>query len=100
MIGIAILFIVLGVLVKYGKMYFLIAGYNTMPSSEKEKTNAEGIANVFRNAMFGMALVIISGHLISKFTDDQSIQQTVFFAAIFIGLPYLIIASNLKKNKN
>lgn len=99
MIGIAILFLVLGALVKYGKMYFLIAGYNTMSSSEKEKTNVEEIANVFRNAMFGMALVIIFGYFIGKYTGDISIQKTVFFAAIFIGMPYLIIASNLKKNK-
>jgi hypothetical protein len=99
MIFIAILFLVLGALVKYGKMYFLIAGYNTMSSSEKEKTHVEEIANVFRNTMFGMALIILSGYMISKFTDDPSIQQTVFFAAIFIGVPYLIIASNLKKNK-
>lgn len=99
MIFIVILFFVLGALVKYGKMYFLIAGYNTMSSSEKEKTNVEGIANVFRNAMFGMALVILTGYIISKFTGDPSIQRTVFFAAIFIGVPYLLIASNLKKHK-
>ena len=100
MIGVAILFIILGVLVKYGKMYFLIAGYNTMSSSEKEQVNVETIANVFRNGMFGMALVIIAGYFISKFTGDQSIYRIAFFAAIFVGLPYLIVASNLKKHKN
>jgi len=99
MIFTAILFFVLGALVKYGKMYFLIAGYNTMSSNEKDRVNVEAVANVFRNAMFGMALVILSGYLVSKFTGDPSLQRTVFFAAIFIGMPYLIIASNLKKNK-
>lgn len=99
MIFIAILFLVLGALVKYGKMYFLIAGYNTMSSLEKDKTNVEEIANVFRNAMFGMALVILSGYMVSKFTGDPSIQSTVFMGAIFIGLTYLLIASNLKKHK-
>lgn len=43
------------------KMYWLIAGYNTMTKEEKEKYNIEGIANVFWTAMSGMALVIISG---------------------------------------
>lgn len=38
MIGVAILFIVLGILIKYGKMYWLIAGYNTMPKEEKKNT--------------------------------------------------------------
>jgi len=100
MIGTAILFIVLGALVKYGKMYFLIAGYNTMSSSEKEKINVEAVADVCRNGMFGMAFMIIVGYLISEFTGDQSIQRIVFFAAIFIGLPYLLVASNLKKHKD
>lgn len=49
MIGIAILFIILGILIKYGKMYFLIAGYNTASKEEKEKVDVKGIATVFRN---------------------------------------------------
>ena len=52
MILTAIIFIVLGVLIKYGKMYFLIAGYNTMSKKEKEKYDIKGIATVFKNAMF------------------------------------------------
>ena len=55
----AILFIVFGILIKYGKMYFLIAGYNTMSKEEKEKYDIERIATVFRNVMFGMGFMII-----------------------------------------
>lgn len=73
MIEVAIIFIVLGVLIKYGKMYFLIAGYNTMRKEEKARYNIEGIATVFGNTMFGMALIII------------------------IGIPYLLIKSNSDK---
>jgi hypothetical protein len=47
MIGIPIIFILLGILIKYGKMYFLIAGYNTMSKAEKEKVDIKGIATVF-----------------------------------------------------
>jgi len=36
MILAAIIFIVLGVLIKYGKMYFLIAGYNMMSKNIKK----------------------------------------------------------------
>ncbi|WP_262908453.1 DUF3784 domain-containing protein, partial [Tenacibaculum maritimum] len=35
MIGVAILFIIFGILIKYGKMYWLIAGYNTIPKEQK-----------------------------------------------------------------
>ncbi len=64
MILTAIIFIVLGVLIKYGKMYFLIAGYNTMSKKEKEKYDIKGIATVFKNAMFGMAFMIIIGYFL------------------------------------
>ena len=66
MITVAIIFIVLGILIKYGKMYFLIAGYNTMSKEEKSKYDIEGIATIFRNTMFGMALIVITGYFIAK----------------------------------
>ena len=99
MIGIAILFIVLGILIKYKKIYFLIAGYNTIHKEEKKKYNIEGIANVFRNVMFGMALIIIIGYLTSKITGYPKIQSYTFWISLIIGIPYLIIKSNSKKYK-
>lgn len=80
-------------------MYWLIAGYNTMPKEEKEKYNIEGIANLFRNVMFGMALIIISGYLIAKLTENPNIQNYAFWISMIVGIPYLLIASNSKKYK-
>jgi TRAP-type C4-dicarboxylate transport system permease large subunit len=99
MVGIAILFIVLGILIKYGKMYFLMAGYNTMPKEEKEKYDIKGIANVFRNAMFGMALIIIIGFLIAKGIENPEVENYSFWTSMVIGIPYLLIKSNSKKYK-
>ena len=99
MIGIAILFTILGILIKYGKMYFLIAGYNTMSKEEKEKVDVKGIATVFRNAMFGMALIIITGYFFAKKLENPNIENIAFFGAILIGVPYLLIKSNSKKYK-
>ncbi|MGB0999706.1 MAG: hypothetical protein ACPGVE_05145, partial [Flavobacteriales bacterium] len=59
----------------------------------------EGIANVFRNAMFGMALIIISGYLIAKLTEITNIQNYTFWTSMIVGIPYLLIASNSKKYK-
>ena len=97
MISVALLFIVLGVLIKYGKMYFLIAGYNTMSKEEKEKYDIEGIATVFRNAMFGMAVIIIIGYLLANWLNNPIIEKYLFYGAVFIGIGYLLIASNSKK---
>ena len=99
MILAAIIFIIIGILIKYGKMYWLIAGYNTMPKEEKEKYNIAGIANVFRNVMFGMALIVISGYLITELTENPNIQNYAFWTSMIIGIPYLLIKSNSKKYK-
>ena len=80
-------------------MYWLIAGYNTMPKEEKEKYDIKGIANLFGNVMFGMALIIILGYLISKLTENLSIQSYAFWTSMIIGIPYLLIKSNSKKYK-
>lgn len=65
MIQTAMVFIALGIAIKYGKMHFLMAGYNTMSKEDKAKYDIEGISSVFRNVMFGMALIIILGFGIS-----------------------------------
>ena len=80
-------------------MYFLIAGYNTMPREEKEKYNIAGIATLFGNVMFGMALIIITGYLITELTENPNIQNYAFWASMIIGIPYLLIKSNSKKYK-
>jgi hypothetical protein len=43
---------------KIPKMYFLIAGCTSI-KEEQAKQDIEGIATVFRNAMFGMAFVLL-----------------------------------------
>ncbi|SZD73859.1 Domain of uncharacterised function (DUF3784) [Candidatus Ornithobacterium hominis] len=80
-------------------MYWLVAGYNTMPKEEKEKYNIKGIANLFGNVMFGMAIIIILGYLIAKLTENQSIQNYAFWTSMIIGITYLLIKSNSKKYK-
>lgn len=96
---VAILFIVLGGLIKYGKMYFLIAGYNTMSKTEKEKYDINSIATVFRNAMFGMAALILLGVLVARLTQISQIENIAFWVALVLGIPYLMIRSNAKRFK-
>lgn len=94
-----ILFIVLGALIKYGKMYFLIAGYNTMSTEKKENYDIEGIATVFRNAMFGMALIMLIGLVLNYWLQMPKLKDFFFFGALIIGIPYLLLVSNSNKFK-
>ncbi|WP_299105964.1 DUF3784 domain-containing protein [uncultured Winogradskyella sp.] len=99
MLFISILFIVLGTLIKYGKMYFLIAGYNTMSKEKQKNYDIEGIAAVFRNAMFGMALIMLIGLGLSHWLEIPKLEDYVFFGALTIGVPYILMASNSDKFK-
>ncbi len=95
----AILFIAFGILIKYGKMYFLIAGYNTMSKEEREKYDIEGIATVFKNVMFGMAFIIILGDLVGELTENNNLVNYSFWTAMATGIPYLLFKSNSKRYK-
>lgn len=99
MILVAILFILLGVLVKNGKAYNLIAGYNTLSSEEKEKIDIKGISIVFRNAMFGMAVIIATGSLCTYWFENPSVEWFALIIAIVIGIPYLLVNANSDKYK-
>ena len=100
MIWIAVLFVVLGIAINYGKMYNLIAGYNTKSPQEKEKYNIEKIATLFKNVMFGMALIIVCGYTIAKLLSIPEVEVIAVVVAVVIGLPYLLYHSNSKKYKN
>lgn len=98
-ITVALIFIVLGLLIKYGKLYMLIAGYNTMSKEEQQKVDIQGIASVFRNGMFGMAALLLIGYALSIWLADDRIELYLFFLSIAIGLPYILIVSNANKYK-
>ncbi len=96
---VSIIFILLGFAIKNGKMYYLIAGYNTMSQDEQSKYNIEGIALVFRNVLFAMAIFMLIGFLISKWLDNPKIEVYVVICSVLIGIPYLLIVSNSSKYK-
>ena len=99
MIGISIFFVILGLAIKNGKLYFLMAGFNTLPEEEKKKYDVEGIASVFRNAMFFLGFVISLGYYISQWSEIPEIKFYSFYAALLVGIPYLLINSNKNKYK-
>tara|TARA_B100000809_G_scaffold266411_1_gene329015 strand:- start:2402 stop:2716 length:315 start_codon:yes stop_codon:yes gene_type:complete len=98
-IMVAIIFIVLGLLIKYGKLYMLIAGYNTISKEKQKKVDIQGIASVFRNGMFGMAALLLLGSALSLWLADDRMELYLFFLSIAIGIPYILIVSNSNEYK-
>ena len=99
MIFILILCAVLGVAIKNGKMYWLIAGYNTMSKEEKAKVDIEGIATLFRNVMFVMALAISLLYIATLVYDNPKVESVGTSFIVVVGVLYLIIRSNSSKYK-
>ncbi len=98
MIATALIFIIIGIAIKYGKMYFLIAGYNTLSKEDQKKIDIQGIANLLRNVMFTMALILIAGYfIVHKFNID--IEDILITCTTVIGVLFLVIRSNSKKYK-
>ena len=92
----ALILILMALLIKYGKMYFLIAGYNTMSNAKRRKYNIKKIANLYHNTFMIMALAIIIGFYISKWFNFPIINRISFFISL-VGIPYLLIRINSKK---
>lgn len=74
-----------------------MAGYNTLSEEQKKNYDIEGIATVFRNAMFIMSLIIFAGYLLGLWLENERISLYALFVAIATGIPYLLLRSNSKK---
>jgi len=97
MIPMALFFAALGILIKHGRMYFLIAGYNTMSKEEKAKVDIEGIATLFRNVMLAIALLLCAGKGAAMLLGMPAIESLLIYVVPVSGVIYLLIASNSKK---
>lgn len=97
LIIVAIVFMILGILIKDGKKYNLIAGYNSLSKEEKKKFDIEKIASLFRVVMFGMAAILIIGYFLMIWLEKPMIEIISIFVAVGLGAPLLIFLANSKK---
>ncbi len=98
LIFVGILCIVLGVLVKCFKCYWLISGYNTMSKEKRKNVDTEGLGRLIGNFMFLLGVVMFLGAgLIS--TGFKTFGIILIVGAIFLLTPYIMIKSQ-KYDKN
>lgn len=98
-IYVGIFLILLGLAVKYFKLYFLIAGYNTMSKAEKEKVTIEKVTTLLRNVLVFIGLAMILLGFVSSFLEDSSLASYVFFPIAIGSVIYLIVKSNSQAYK-
>jgi hypothetical protein len=86
-----LLLLVLGYLIRFRKMYFLISGYNTMSAEKKKNVNTEGLSILMGNSLFVMGGVMFAGMTLMVVR-----QSTAGFAVLSLMLPliiYILIAA-------
>lgn len=98
-LAVASIFIIFGILIKYFKMYFLIAGLNTMSHKQRAQYDLEKIGTLFRNVMFTMAILLTVGYFLSRWLQMPVVEYTIFFCTVIGGCIYLITKANSKKYK-
>lgn len=99
-IYLGIILILLGIIIKQFKLYFLIAGYNTMAKEEKAKVKIEKVAVLLRNVLvfLGLSMVLI-GMVAPYFQNPKQINY-LFFGIVIVSMVFLLVKSNSAAYKN
>lgn len=86
MFSIPLIFFILGILLKFGKGSFLIAGYNTASKEEKEEYDEKALCNCMGNLMLFIAGIILLAVVAEVF-------NLVYLTQIRNTMPVLIIVA-------
>jgi hypothetical protein len=97
---IGIVFIIIGLLIKYGKMYFLIAGLNTMNHKQRAEYNIEKIGTLFRNVLGFMGIFMIIGNFLTSHFGNYLFDLFFILVPVITGCIILIYKSNSDEYKS
>ena len=64
---VALSLIAFGVMIRFFKWYWLIAGYNTMSKEKKQQVDIEGLGRFMSNSLFLMGGVVAAGGVMSHY---------------------------------
>lgn len=97
-----LLFIIIGVLIKHFKCYWLIAGYNTASDEEKKKVDVVGLSRLMGNFCFFLGGLFFILGILGYYGSD--IGTIAIYPLIFASIIYLIIKAqkydtNIKSSK-
>lgn len=81
--------IALGVMIKYLKMHWLIAGYNTSAAEDRRVMSEKGIGEFIGNGLFVLAAVLTLGNL-GKYLG-YPIAQAVSWILFIVAVGYIVI---------
>jgi hypothetical protein len=87
----ALILVILGILVKYFKVYWLISGYNTMSSEKKKNVDVVGLSRFTGNLCFAIAGIIGLAEILM--IKEKMAAAGIIFALLFPISIYAMIKS-------
>ena len=98
MVLVSLLFVVLGILIKHFRWYWLISGYNTMPAEKKKNVDTHGLGNFIGSSMYVIAVILLLGGLLNHMGYWWGMMGTLFFMMLFF-IYILVGAQKFDHNK-
>ena len=88
----------LGIIIQQAKAYWLIAGYNTMPSEKKKKVNIEKVAIAIRNSLLLIGVIWVATPFITELFEINHVKiWVIIIGTILVLIPLLIVINISKK---
>lgn len=81
-----------GILIKYARLYDLIAGYNMLSPEEKAKVDVQRLGNFIGNCLFAMAGVLLAGAIFVYF--GYYWVETMTWLVFILIVIYTVIGAN------
>lgn len=95
---VSIIFIIMGIGIKYFKWDFLIAGYNTMNKEQKEEINVEGLCNSTGNFMLLIAALMLVSSISHKY-GYRLFSTISIFSILPLTVVQVVLSQKYDKNK-
>ena len=89
-----LLFIIISKVINRENAKMLLAGYNTMSKSEREKFDIDGYLNFFKPFFFKLGAYTTLIYFITLFIFNLGIAVIAYTISILIPLPYIVIKGN------
>ncbi|MDV3429463.1 MAG: DUF3784 domain-containing protein [Bacillota bacterium] len=88
----AFIFLLIGIVIKHYKCYFLIAGYNTMTKEQQAKVDIEKTGNIVGNFGYAMFFIQILASILGYF-NYEILAFMISFISILSGVVVILIKS-------
>ena len=103
-LGIVVIFVgllhyLIGSIINSENAKILLAGYNTMSKSERDKYDIEGYLNFFKPFFKKLGFYSVFLYFISSLAFDELISLIIWTLSQVIPLPYLIIKGKTFKKR-